>query len=194
MPEPAPVPEDVSGNCELCGQPALVRILVDYAGAERVEKRYCLTCADKREVGPEVISPFLPRLLVWSGVVIGVVSVSADFLGISGSGEFGWRQMAGTELGALLMVVGVVVRRAVVSIGGMVLLALSVGAEWLRVGHSPGVGWRQGAALAVSALLMATGLLTARRRNSRAPAGDGRPASGGLRARLRRQHSTVAGR
>jgi hypothetical protein len=192
VPDTAPAP-DPCGNCELCGQPALVRILVDYAGSERVERRYCLVCADKREVGPEVISPFLPRLLVWSGVVIGVVSVSADFLGISGSGEFGWRQVAGTELGALLMVVGVMVRRAVVSIGGMVLLALSIGAEWFRVGHSPGVGWRQGAALAVSAVLIGSGLLASRRRGPAPTGGAGTPPSGPP-ARLRGPQSTVVGR
>jgi hypothetical protein len=57
---------------------------------------------------------------------------------------------------------------------GLFLLLVSLGADVLRLGHAPGLGWRKQTALAVASLFVAGGMLwqrTLKRRAHRLPVG-----------------------
>src|SRR5688500_9557370 len=116
--------------CIVCGEPSLVRVLAGYTNGEPVFRSYCVRCAAGEDAGPnEIVYSQVPRMLVWTGALIGVVSVSADFLGLRAHEGFGWRQFAGAEAGVLCMVLGAFFRVAPLSLAGATVVALSVGSD-----------------------------------------------------------------
>jgi len=103
-------------------------------------------------------------LLLASGVILGFLAVFADHLGIGGNGGFGWKQSVGLCTGLLLALLGSVFRVDLMAVGGFALLVLSLLADVLGVGRSPGLGQRQTAALIIALTLVASGLWLRRRR------------------------------
>ncbi len=149
-----------------------MRVLTRYQAGEPVFRRYCLRCAAGPDGGAgEMVYSYVPRVLVWTGAIIGVLSVSADFLGLTAHQGFGWRQLAGAEAGVLGMVLGAFFRIAVLSLAGACLFALSVGSDQIDLGHSWGIGWRQTAAALIALALVGLGLWLQRRARAAASAG-----------------------
>jgi hypothetical protein len=148
-------------RCSVCGSEALVTV-VSEAG-DGALRQYCRDC-DRRRLfdersGVRHIESGSARLLIWAGVVLTVLTVTADRLSISGQEGFGWRQITGAELGFLGIVVGMLLRNALIGVAGAFLLVLSLGADILRVGHATGLGWRKQLALLVASGLLAGGML-----------------------------------
>ena len=160
--------------CHVCGDPSVVTVLARYQGGEPVFRRYCLRCAAGPEGGAgEIVYSYAPRVLLWTGAAIGLLSVSADFLRVTPHAGFGWRQFAGAEAGVLCMVLGAFFRVAVLSLAGAFLFALSVGFDQINLGHSLGIGWRQTVAALVALVLVGVGLWLQRRaRAADSPAED----------------------
>jgi hypothetical protein len=99
------------------------------------------------------------RLLIYAGILLTLLTLTVDHLSISGNGVFGWRQITGTELGILIIVIGLVAGRGLLATSGLFLLVLSLGADVLNLGHAPGLGWRKQTALALASVLLAGGIL-----------------------------------
>jgi hypothetical protein len=141
-----------------------VRILVGYTGPEPIYQHYCLEHADREEPAPPIVQPILPGLMVRGGALLGLVAVAADYLDIAGKEGFGWKQFLGSELGALCLVLGAFLRIGLLALVGVVLFAISVGADYLAVGHSQGTGWREVVTEVTAVLLVGIGLLLQYRR------------------------------
>jgi hypothetical protein len=164
--------EATAAPCEVCGRPALVRVLVD----QGFIRRFCLECADHGgDRRTRVVPPLLiPNLLIRVGAVLGVLAIGADYLGIAGRSGFGWRQAVGAELGVLCLVIGAFVRRGWPMVIGIALLLLSMGADVISVGETPGMGWRQHIAMAAAILMVSAGLIYQQRDRRRLGAQDRR--------------------
>lgn len=137
-------------------------------------RQVCREC-ERRRLWEErrnvrAIESYVARLLTYAGTFLILLTLVADRLPIAGRAGFGWRQITGIEIGALCLVIGIVSGRGLVGMGGLFLLVLSVGADVLQVGFTPGFGWRSLTALAVSCLLVVGGMVwefAMRRRDAR---------------------------
>ncbi len=159
--------EPAGAKCVSCGRPALVTVMGDAGGTFATPRQYCLECAERqREPGnlAQALALFLPGLLIRGGALIGFLALAADYLHIEGKSGFGWKQIAGVEVGVLALTLGAFLRVGFVTVGGLVLMALSVGADYIGVGHSAGLGWKQEIALSVSVSCVIGGLLWQRGR------------------------------
>jgi hypothetical protein len=148
--------------CPICGADAVVTVVGQSGDGGTELRQYCRECQRReterarRDMSPIALS--LARLLVYGGVLLSVLALTADYLGISGRPGFGWRQLAGTELGFLAVVLGVVLRKGFLATAGAFLLVLSIGADLLALGHVPGLGWRSHAGFVVAAAMIAGGI------------------------------------
>lgn len=148
-------------KCPVCGSEALVTVVSETNEGEL--RQFCRDCERRRRwyerSGVRNIASGSARLLIYAGLILTLLTVSADRLSISGESGFGWRQITGAEVGFLCIVVGMFLRGAFVGVAGLFLLVLSLGADLLRIGHSPGLGWRKQLALVLATLLLAAGML-----------------------------------
>jgi hypothetical protein len=148
-------------TCPVCGTPSLVTVISkSHEGGLR---QFCSECERRRrwEVrsGVRQIASGTARLLIYAGVLLILLTLTVDRLSLSGSTGFGWRQITGTEVGLLCLVLGLLIGRGLLGMAGLFLVVLSLGADLLRVGHAPGLGWRSHTALAVASLLLAGGMV-----------------------------------
>lgn len=172
--------------CATCGQPACVHVLEGYDRGQRVVRRFCLDCVDSAApwVGATPrggLRPGLPVLAALCGLVLMVVGLFGDFLIPERRPGFGIYQQTGVLLAVPLLLVGVLLRVGPLALGGGLLLAVSISADWFGLASGPGIGWKQQLMIAAGALLTAGGLLwrTVRRRRGLVRVGRG---SGGFPA------------
>jgi len=146
-----------SRKCPVCGTESLVPAPSSPDGPRQV----CRECERRqlsnepsaaRQVGIDVA-----RLLIYAGLILAVLTLTVDHLSISGHAGFGWRQITGTELGILIIAIGVLAGHGLLGMAGLFLLVLSLGADMLNLGHAPGFGWRKQTALVVAVLLLTGG-------------------------------------
>jgi len=149
--------------CPVCRTESFVPVLSEGPGGDRVLRRFCRECERRTaaavRVGQYEIALGLARLLVYAGVALGLLAFVADYLGVSGHSGFGWRQVTGTEVGFLVLAVGVLTRRMAPVVIGLLLLVVSLGADFWSLGRAPGIGWREEFALAVATALILAGSL-----------------------------------
>jgi hypothetical protein len=154
-------------TCPECGANSLVTVVSDDTSVPGQLRQYCRECDQQRHWaerhGPQFIASGVSRLLTYAGVLLAILTVTADHLSISGRTGFGWRQVTGTEVGFLCVLFGMLLRRGVLGMFGLFVMALSLGADLFRVGHVPGLGWRKQTALLVSMALVAAGFWWQRR-------------------------------
>lgn len=156
--------------CIVCGQPARVTVV----GESGARSYYCMDCADKRAEGTtwpmaQGVLAFLPGTLIRGGALLGVLALAANYLHIAGEEGFGWKQIAGTEVGLLVVALGAFLRRGFPTLAGALLVVVSLGADYLRIGHAPGLGWRKQGAIAVAIACVLLGLFLQRRFTRRRP-------------------------
>ena len=170
-------------RCPLCGSDALATVVSTDASDARQLRTYCLAC-QSRGIEEERnerrwLGTMLARLLFYGGVVLALLTATADYLPLSGRTGFGWRQITGIELGCLAIVLGLLARKGLVGIGGLFLLLLSIGADLLHVGLTPGFGWRSRTGIVVATAMLVGGILWRRALERRLqPAGHGLGALG----------------
>ena len=148
-------------KCPVCGTESLTTVVS--RTHEGALQQVCLECERRRRAqersGVRQIASGTARLLVYGGILLALLALTVDRLSLSGQTGFGWRQITGTEMGLLGVVLGFLVGRGLLGVAGLFLLVLSLGADLLHVGHAPGLGWRSHTALAFASLLLAGGLL-----------------------------------
>ena len=148
-------------KCFVCGTESLVTVLS--GSPEGGLRQFCNECERRRlwneRSAVRQTARGLATLLIYAGILLTLLTLIVDRLSISGRPGFGWRQIAGTEVGILILILGFLAWRGFLGIGGLFLMILSLGADVLHVGHAPGLGWRKQTALALACLLIAGGLL-----------------------------------
>lgn len=148
-------------KCPVCGTESLVTVLS--SSPEGGLRQVCNECERRRLWNERSVlretARGLATLLIYSGILLFLLTLILEPLSISGHPGFGWRQIAGTEVGILIFVLGFLAWRGFIGIGGLFLVILSLGADVLRLGHAPGLGWRKQTALVLAWLLIAAGLL-----------------------------------
>jgi len=148
-------------KCPICGTESIVTVVSKSHEGEL--RQFCTEC-DRRRLwyersGVRQIAGGSARLLIYAGVLLILLTISVDRLPISGREGFGWRQITGAEVGFLCIVLGLLVGGGFLGMAGLFLLLVSLGADLLRLGHAPGLGWRKQTALATASLLVAGGML-----------------------------------
>src|SRR5262245_5849796 len=111
------------GRCVRCGRPSAVTIVTEDDAGLRQTRDFCMECAEAQP-GPQartgrVLLSLAPSLLIRGGALLALVALLADELGIRGRRGFGWRQIAGSEAGALVLVVGAFLRSGWMTVGGL---------------------------------------------------------------------------
>jgi hypothetical protein len=171
-------------RCELCGQPARVSVLQAYRDGQPLKRSFCLACADGgsrrmalsiREEGPGLerdaarsrLGPAL--ILVAAGLVVAVVSLVSDFAGVGTHAGFGWKQIAILIIGALMVMIGALLRIDVIGLLGTAAALLALGADLLGVSGSAGFGWKQTVGLAAGFMLIGLGAIIRRLRRKADP-------------------------
>ena len=155
--------------CERCGAVAIVHIRPNAADAETVY-HFCLTCADavagdySRDDLPDQHRRNRAALFVLVGLIVLVLSVGADFFHFGQAEGFGWKQMTGLFCGIALVVLGSIIRSQTVALTGLIMGGLTLLADWLGFGSSPGIGWQQMAGILLGTVLVLAGLYVTRRR------------------------------
>jgi hypothetical protein len=148
-------------KCPVCGTESLVTVLS--GNSEGVLRQMCHECERRRlwheRSGVRQIARGWARLLIYAGILLTLLTLTVNRLSISGHPGFGWRQITGTEVGVLGLVLGFLTGWELLETAGLFLLVLSVGADVLNLGHAPGLGWRKQLALALASLLIVGGLL-----------------------------------
>jgi hypothetical protein len=154
-------------RCPVCGTDSLVTILREGSDGERQLRQFCRECARRSDAAARTrqrqIAASLAAPLTWSGIILLMLVFTAEHLSISGRSGFGWRQITGAEVGFLCVALGLLLRRAFLGTAGLFLLVLSLLADLLALGHSPGLGWRKQSALVVGTVLVGAGLFLRRR-------------------------------
>jgi hypothetical protein len=152
-----------TARCSECGSEALATVVRTDTSGERQLRTYCQACQarlaeeDRNEL--RWLGAMVARLLVYGGIVLAVLTLSADYLHISGHSGIGWRQITGVEIGCIAVLLGLLARRHFVAVSGLFLLLLSIGADLLRVGHAPGFGWRERMSFVVATAMLVGGIL-----------------------------------
>jgi hypothetical protein len=150
-------------RCPKCNSDSLATVLSMDDSGERMLRSYCPACGRPaaRHERAALLSAvaLLPGVLVYGGIVLAVLTATADYLAISGRTGFGWRQVLGAELGFLAIAVGLLLRKGLIGVGGAFLLVLSIGADLLHVGHVPGFGWRSSLGFIVATAMLVGGVL-----------------------------------
>ena len=169
-------------RCPVCGSALLVTLNSAHP-EEGGLRQVCNECERRRLLkersGLRQISVNTAKLLIYAGVLLTLLTLAVDRLSISGQAGFGWRQITGTEVGLLCLIVGLLAGRGLFAIAGLFMVVLSVGADVLNLGNAPGLGWRSQTALAVAVLLVAGGMLwqlALKRGNARPPGNANREA------------------
>lgn len=150
-----------SPQCPVCGSASLVTVLSPIPGGGLAQ--VCQDCKGRsaREEREAVwgIARYAAKLLTYAGTLLIALTLAADRLSIAGRTGFGWRQVTGAEAGIVCLVLGLLSGQSLLGLGGLFLLVLSVGADLLQVGNTPGLGWRSQTALVIACVLVAAGML-----------------------------------
>ena len=148
-------------KCPVCGSQSYGPVMSTSPGGS--QRLVCKDCERRRlseaQRNIRAHGSYAARLLTYAGALLVLLTLLADRLPIAGQSGFGWRQITGLEAGAVCFLIGIVTRRGLIVIGGVLLLVLSGGADLFQLGHAPGFGWRSQTVLAVSCLLVIVGML-----------------------------------
>jgi hypothetical protein len=151
----------VTRKCPVCATESLVTVVS--RSSEGGLRQICSECERRRlwneRSGVRQIARGWARLLIYAGILLTFLTLTVDRLSISGHAGFGWRQITGTEVGILGLIVGFLAGWELLETAALFLLVISVGADVLHLGHAPGLGWRKQIALVLATLLIVGGLL-----------------------------------
>ncbi len=151
--------------CEYCGAPADVHTS-DVVAGKPVMRHCCADCIDiaatHHHVGPGRRAE--ATVLAAVGIVVLLLSASADWLKFGDSEGFGWYQQLGSVVGGLVVFLGAVARAPIFVVIGLLTCLLSLLADWFAFGSNPGFGWQQILGTVIGAGLLLGAVVTASQR------------------------------
>lgn len=181
-----PPPAEAKAHvCDVCGTTARVQVLRGYRDGQPLMARLCLDCAAEVRPASDAAPSFsmrvsLPMLLCLAGATLALLGGLADRLVPSGQFGFGMVQRFGVLAGALLLLVSVLLHVDVMALLGLFVFAGAALIDFVGTQRTPGVGWKQQAALIVGGVIFvaAAAWRFARHRARQAAAAAAMPASG----------------
>jgi hypothetical protein len=151
--------------CEDCGQPGRVQILEGYRAGAPVMRVLCMPCADHACVTPpETDSPAARGRLspgatvILGGVCLGLFALLRQHVGLGQAAGFGVEARLAACLGALLVLLGALLRADVVAVVGTLVFGVAAGAGLFGPVDAVHVGLVSRSGIAVSLGLIAVGL------------------------------------
>lgn len=151
--------------CERCGKPAIVHIGSERA-TEPIIHHFCIPCAEIENATAQEEEVFLDgtAILVVIGLYILLISAFADEVAFGGHAGFGWKQIAGTLIGVILVGAGAATRIPTLVLIGLITGSLTIVADWVGYGSHPGFGFQQQIGSILGLGMMLYGLIRAWRR------------------------------
>lgn len=147
-------------KCDRCGG-----AFAENGGARELT-RLCPAC---RSIGSHVDNSEKglgsAAVFIVVGCYVLALSLLADWLRFGSDSGFGWQQLAGVFLGGVLVVTGGITRVAAILVIGLLILCVTLLADWLAFGDSEGFGWQQGVGCAVGLILILVGIMCSRTRS-----------------------------
>ena len=151
--------------CERCGAPAIVHVTSEGAAGCGV-RHLCLDCADRQDAAGHREERGLNHaaILIVTGLMILVLSLFADVLRFGGSHGFGYKQVVGLVLAGGGMLLGAITRISTLYVIGIMAGGMTLLADYIHFGKSPGFGLEQMAGTGVGISMVVVGGLLAGRR------------------------------
>jgi len=151
--------------CEDCGQPGRVQILEGYRAGAPVMRVLCMPCADQACVTSlETDSPAVRGRLsagstvILGGLGLGLFTLLRQHVGFAQAGGFGVEEQLAACLGALLVLLGALLRVDVVAVIGTLVFGVAAGAGLIGPADAEHIGLVSRCGIAVSLGLIAVGL------------------------------------
>ncbi|MBN1345163.1 MAG: hypothetical protein JXQ73_20885 [Phycisphaerae bacterium] len=158
--------DEVRHRCEICGEPARVRVLDRYANGEPVFRQYCLDCADRDDpIGGPGSGPSsrhhltFASLMIVAGLSISLLGALGDYVGVHSGVGIGWYQTIGIAVGALFVLIGALLGADVIAVFGTIVFGLAACADLMGFGGVAGIGWKQNLAIFAGVVLTFVGVL-----------------------------------
>lgn len=156
-----PVVDLTRKTCARCGAPARVCVLEGYRNGEPIMGYYCLNCPvdpshSHGVSGPARARLSVPVLICLAAMTLAVLGGGADIVTSEANPGFGWYQRMGVIAGIVLTFVGVLLRVDLLALGGVIIFGGALTFDFLSLGGSPGIGWKQQVLLVLSAVLLVT--------------------------------------
>lgn len=143
--------------CEKCGAVANIHTS-DFVGGTATVRHFCQDCfGDEKPPSAYSHRRGEAAIVAAVGLIVLLMSVAADYLRFGKEVGFGSHQQLGVIIGIILLILGAVARAGSIITIGASAVALSVVADWVGFGSSPGFGAQQllGTVLGVGMLLSA---------------------------------------
>ncbi|GEM_PF-2734563 len=121
------------------------------------------TVPSARNLGATGRSLHHAAVLTVLGLYLLLLALLADQLRLGNTQGFGYQQWAGVLLAAVLLLTGALLRIPTLAVIGLLTGSLTLLADYLGLGRSPGFGGRQAIAAALGVLLLITGCLRGRK-------------------------------
>ena len=146
-------------GCDRCGQRAIVHISA-FPGNARLVRHFCLACADDEVYRAAIRQQRVnfSAVILCVGLIVLVLSLSADVLAFGNSEGFGWQQRTGWAIGAALFLIGAIVRVGTLVVIGLFAGTLALLADWLAFGSGQGFGRQQFAGVLLGIAVSVLGL------------------------------------
>ncbi len=150
--------------CERCGAPAIVHFTGEGPAACGV-RHLCLDCADRRDAAPFRKERGLNHaaIVLVTGMMILMITLFADVLRFGGGQGFGFKQMIGLIFAGGGLLVGAVTRIPTLYVVGGIAGGLTLLADYVQFGKSPGFGLEQMTGLGVGFSILLLGMVLAAR-------------------------------
>lgn len=149
-------------RCCRCGGEARVAVLLGYQSNHSVAHDLCLICADAGSFRPIQDVSRAPRrislgtTLALAGAGLGLLSFGWDGV-MAGLGQLLGMQSGLVAIGALLVLIGALLRADVIALAGTAAFVVGLAAEILLLQPTPGLGWKQQVGLSLAVGLMLWG-------------------------------------
>jgi hypothetical protein len=151
--------------CEDCGQPGRVQILVGYRAGAPVMRVLCMPCADLAcQAAPETDTRAARGRLsagatvILGGVCVGLFAILSHKAGFGPSGTFGIEERLAACLGALLVLIGALLRVDVVAVVGTLVFGVAAGAALIGPVDANHIGLMSRCGIAAGLGLIAVGV------------------------------------
>ena len=130
-------------SCEKCGAPSVVHITSEQNQGIGM-RHLCLACAEAEdEIVPREQSLNLAAVAIVIGLFIFLLSATADWTQFGHYGGFGWKQMSGVALAAVLLLIGAISRVLTMIVIAFLIGSLTILADYFAFGSREGFGWQQ---------------------------------------------------
>ncbi len=155
----------MTGRCEECGGPVRVQILEGYRSGTPLVRFLCMQCADRagtvegeRGIRSEANRLSAGSTIMLGGLCLGLFAIISQYLHLGRFPGFGVPQQLAACLGALLVLIGALLRVDIVAIIGTLIFGVATCADLIGLAEVSHLGLVARVGITVGLVLIATGL------------------------------------